>query len=256
MINDTSVRLIHTGFYAKHTALVLADFLTAIQSEYRSKKQTFKIASMCAITIDTAPDNEICIVCNRYRKSYWNKPQAFEKWNDARTLEHIGWEMKQFVLRRLTRNSTAQTAHDAWRRTNTDIFNFGAEMTTIAEIYCIYEAFIGRKGAAKRYDAKMVDALRGEALDPIMTEMVIAKAEEKKRIADSLNDIIRQLDNECNEELSKARKAIYAKFDLLKEEARKKNADELKALDDELNVLATPSEDGTPNIFAMMDDQQ
>lgn len=257
MITDTNIRLIHTGLYAEHTARVLGDFITAIQTQYRAKKQTFKIASMCAITVDTAPDNEIVIVCNRYRKSYWTKPQAFEKWNDARALEHIGWEMKQYVLRILTKASTAQRAHDAWRRTNNDVFNFGPEMTTIAEIYFIYELFIGRKGAAKRYDAKMVEDIRGEALDPIMTEMIIAKAEEKKRIADSLSDKLTELERQCNEELSKVRKEVYAKFDLLKAEARKKNEEELKAVDDELAFLTKPADDdGTPNIFAMMGDQQ
>ena len=228
-MNDT--RTIHLGFYATRANDILNALLTRAQTDVANSKNTFKILGVKGIKLERADDNELIFRC--YKPQRWRSTIAFGGWADARVLEHMAWVFKNIVVKELGR----QAPDAAWKRNCKATIKVCDVDFNVEEFYCIYDNMRARKGADKRYDAKLVEELRGLPLDPIMTEMKIAQREEIAKLEAEIEETVRKLENERWAEQEKMRKQIAETYAKKVAEAREENARKIAEVRAQMEAL-------------------
>lgn len=240
-----ATRILHTGLYGIESSKIITALWQCVKDKYNSQRNTFRARSVSYTDVMTADDNECVFKLDTFRRGWCDK-WPFDGWNDKRILEHIAWEIKCAVLRRV------EWAHDdvkkAWKRRNSAMYQFPfsngvGKQIPVSKIYFIYDKLRSRS-CEKRYPAEYVDELTAVPLDPIMTEMKIAQREEIKKLEEQLNLTIRKLNNECYAEKERIRIEISNKYNKLIDDAKAETAkkiEELKAEMDGFTALSIAS---------------
>lgn len=224
-----TIRQIHTGFYAARTKDIIHALQTKAIADCQNCKRTFKIKSVRYLTVNLAVDNEVVLECNSTGR--WTSETCFKGWNDAQALNHMAWVYKNIIVRKLAGTNAA------WKRDCTAEVTVEGVTFTVQEFYCIYDSMRQRKGADKRYSKELVEKLRGMPLDPIMTEMKIAQAEEIARLETDLNLKIKKLESERYEEQERTRKQIAATYAAKIEATKAETEAEIKRIREEMNAM-------------------
>lgn len=208
-----NTRIIHTGLYSNDTMKILTAVFEDIHAAYSNKRRTKRTRSVLRTHVVQADDNEVVFSIESFSRYSIQSP--FPGWSDVRVLDHLGWEMKQIVMRKA--NEACESMKNVWKRNSSAHYVFDEDGTdrfdaAIPQVYFIYDTFRGRRTDDK-YLKEFADSLISMPLDPIMTEMKIAQKEEIKKIDKERNLKLRELRNKIYYNAEKARKAAYAAGD-------------------------------------------
>lgn len=212
-MNNTN-RQIHLGFYGASAEKILKPLLDRVQASLSGAKNTVKIKGMKHLQLMRADDNELVFNCRS--DSSWRHESTWGGMSENDILNHIAWTLKCQVVDLLRRDGHSEE----WNRNSSATVQIGENIIAVAAFYCIYDNLRRRRNSDRRYPKALVDELRGQPLDPILTEMKIAQREELKRIDDELQMKLKTLENELYEAKNKAYNELRIKYEGLKDEAR------------------------------------
>ena len=212
-MNNTN-RQIHLGFYSTSAEKIIKSLLDKAQVSLSGAKNTVKIKGMKHLELIRADDNELVFNCRS--DSSWRHESTWCGMSENDILNHIAWTLKCQVIDLLRKDGHSEE----WNRNSTATVQIGENIIAVAAFYCIYDNLRRRRNSDRRYPKELVDELRGQPLDPILTEMKIAQREELKRIDDELQMKLTSLDNEFYEAKNHAIDELRKKYDGLKDEAR------------------------------------
>lgn len=225
-----SIRTVHIGFYSPRATKILSAVHEYVLSRFANYRHTEKTRSTTATKLVVADDGEAIYELSSFYYNGYSNNIPFNKWSDARVLEHFAYHYKDEIRKRYQ--------NVKWDRYSADQLTFGNVTFTMSEFYYIYDVLKGRKTAKFCYrpDAK-VEELIGTPLDPITTEMKIAQKEEIKKVKDALQLKLQALEHERYAKQDEMRKKIYNEYEDKKNVARVEAEKKIADLEAELEAI-------------------
>ena len=233
-----NTRTIHTGLYGEHAHEVI-DSVHGQLSDGKWENSPGYDKYWLNFDIETADDGEIIFKVNAESSTMWGQrwlPNPFYNMSED--------DFKKWIARKIKAVVNDERRDDcngfgAWDRRNTDHHTvyLGAydstlhqNVTTVADVYCTYEALLGREINAAKYDSSTICRVCGtkrtaeeiakvksakEAVNAIKAryaamraELQRAKNEAVSKLEKELNDNIVKLSEEERNELASLSNAI------------------------------------------------
>lgn len=219
-------RIIHTDTYTNKSKIILNALKTYMFQEWGSRQQRRNAG---LVKVEVEPNGEI--VWNISNQSWDYFRSIYEKKrNDNDVRMWLAGMLKTMTLREMRR--TGINAKQ-WNRKNTN-FIFDAFDTidtktgartknniTVADVYCIYEFLMNRKSFKRHWSTDFIKSIIGAGLDPIATELEVARREEVQRLWIQFQDDINKLNNEQYDEIQRSDEAIRDKYTKMKQDLEK-----------------------------------
>lgn len=235
-------RYIHTGFYSTKAEMLLDSLHNYMTSYLNRQVSTQRARNLKQLDVIRDIDGEVCFRCNEvYSRRAWSRyVPAFNGYTDQKALLEIGAMLKTVALNLLVYGNRgklrpvkarALDGDKAWSRNNTAKFTTADDVElafTVADVYYVYESFIGRPNLSRKYKADIIEGLRSKPLDPIMVEAKKAALEDIARLKeefsnkkyelereyeDKYSQIRATLQNEKNEKITAAQAEVNAEID-------------------------------------------
>lgn len=214
-------RYIHTGFYSTKAEKLLTMLHNSTKSYLNRQASTQRARNLSQIEVVRDMDGEVCFKCNEvYNRRCWRYVSAFNGYTDQKALLEIGAMLKTVALNLLVYGNRdklrpvkarALDGDKAWSRNNTAKFttanNVESEFT-VADVYYVYENFVGRPNLSRKYKADIIEGLRSKPLDPIMVEAKKAALEDIARLKDEFSKKKYELEREYEDKYSQIRAAL------------------------------------------------
>ena len=228
-------RIIHTDTYTNKSKIILTKLKDYMRRDWGSKQQ-FRNATYAKINVE--PNGEVTWVVSDqpwdYRRTIYYKKQ-----NDNDVRAWLAGMLKTMVFR-----TWRQTGVDTrqWNRQNNkltlDCFNNDESDITVADVYCMYELLLNRKNFKRHYTAKFVKNFVGESLDPIATELEVARREEAEKLWIKFQDECNRLNNEQYDEIQRSDEAIRNKYIKMKQDLEKAYKKDLAELNEQMKFCS------------------
>lgn len=235
-------RYIHTGFYSTKAEMLLNILHNNMKSYLIRQASTQRARNLIHLEVIRDIDGEVCFKCNEvYSHRAWRRYiPAFNGYTDQKALLEIGAMLKTVALNLLVYGNRgklrpvkarALDGDKAWSRNNTAKFTTADDVEsefTVADVYYVYENFIGRPNLSRKYKADIIEGLHSKPLDPIMVEAKKAALEDIARLKkefskkkydleceyeDKYSQIRATLQNEKNEKITAAQAEVNAEID-------------------------------------------
>ena len=224
-------RIIHTDTYTNKSKIILTKLRDYMCRGWGSKQQ-FRNATYAKINVE--PNGEVTWVVSDqpwdYRRTIYYKKQ-----NDNDVRAWLAGMLKTMVFRTWLR--TGVDTHQ-WNRQNNkltlDCFNNDECDITVADIYCMYELLMNRKGFKRRWPTKFLKTIIGDGLDPIATELEVARREEAEKLWIKFQDECNRLSNEQYDEIQRSDEAIRNKYSKMKQDLEKAYKKDLAELNEQM----------------------
>ena len=205
-----NTRYIHTGFYSTKAEKLLSCLHNNMKSYLNRQAYTRRARNLSQIEVVRDIDGEVCFKCNEvYSHRAWLRyVPAFNGYSDQKALLEIGAMLKTVALNLLVRGNRgklrpvkarALDGDKAWSRNNTAKFTTADDVEsefTVADVYYVYENFVGRHNLSRKYKADIIEGLRSKPLDPIMVEAKKAALEDIARLKDEFSKKKNELEHE------------------------------------------------------------
>ena len=236
-------RYIHTGFYSTKAEMLLDSLHNNMKFYLKRQAATQRAMNLRQLDVIRAIDGEVCFRCNEVysRRAWLRYVPAFNGYTDQKALLEIGAMLKTVALNLLVYGNRgnklrpvkarALDGDKAWSRNNTAKFTTADDVElafTVADVYYVYENFIGRPNLSRKYKADIIEGLRSKPLDPIMVEAKKAALEDiarrkeefskkkyelEREYEDKYSQIRATLQNEKNEKITAAQAEVNAEID-------------------------------------------
>ena len=234
-------RYIHTGFYSTKAEMLLGSLHNSMKSYLNRQASTQRARNLIQLDVIRGLDGEVCFRCNEvYSHRAWRYVPAFNGYTDQKALLEIGAMLKAVALNLLVYGNHGKLrpvkarsldGDKAWSRNNTAKFTTADNVEsafTVADVYYVYENFVGRPNLSRKYKADIIEGLRSKPLDPIMVEAKKAALEDIARLKeefskkkydlereyeDKYSQIRATLQNEKNEKITAAQAEVNAEID-------------------------------------------
>ena len=217
-----NIRYIHTGFYSTKAEKLLSSLQHNMKSYLDRQVSTHRARNLSGIKVVRDIDGEVCFKCNEVynRRCSWRYVSAFNGYTDQKALLEIGAMLKTVALNLLVYGNhgklrpvkaRALEGDKAWSRNNTAKFTTAdsdESEFTVADVYYVYENFIGRPNLSRKYKADIIEDLRSKPLDPIMVEAKKAALEDITRLKDEFSKKKNELEHEYEDKYWQIRAAL------------------------------------------------
>ena len=227
-------RIIHTDTYTNKSKIILNGLKNYMYYEWGSRQQR-RNSDLAKIEVE--PNGEIVW---KISDSSWvyNRSIYRKKTNDNDVRVWLAGMLKAMVMREWHR-----TAIDTkqWDRKNVglilEIFKPSDEKScniSVADVYCLYEFLMNRKGFKRHWPTKFLKTIIGDGLDPIATELEVARREEAEKLWNKFQDECNRLSNEQYDEIQRSDEAIRNKYSKMKQDLEKAYKKDLAELNEQM----------------------
>lgn len=233
--------IIHTGFYTDHALEFFKCMKCALHNCWGSRQMARNADLM---DIERNPDNEVVIKLGIDAKdwSYSWRMSTFSKMPIEKFNSWLAGVLKHLVLK----DVEDKDKKEVWSRDNSAVartFNGGYYLNnpgeyqfTVKEIYFVYETLLNRKRREKHWNDEFVKAMVGEQLDPIATELEVARREEMAKLQSNLKERLDALDKEMYNKIKQMTDKIHTEYYQLKKDATAETENKIKELEDMLTL--------------------
>lgn len=266
--NDIQNTVYHTHLYSDKAFKILNMFINIMKwkSDFTAvpKKvyNTFK-----AFELFREPDNEITIKFMRENKNstyyyryndfiktyFYSRHSDFLVWFSWYFKNFIKTELENMCSKNIVLNEAEKNNDVKWKRSNTTKFkiidnkpNFVelntiniekcSILTSISEIYLIYDVMLGRVKQISKYTKEQKDEIIGLPADPFTTEIERARREEIETLKNKIIVEKNRLDTEFNKKIQIYREACLKECSELKTEIENKILSEINTLNEAVGV--------------------